>query len=363
MFCAVIAIVAATGFTGQLIARRLSGRGIPLRLVARDEAKLDRLAGEVGGGVETAVADVTRPESLSRALEGARVVINCAGPFLELGEPVIAQSVRCGAHYLDTTGEQAFIKLAFERYGREAEGRGVAIAPATAFEYALADAAAELAARELQPCDEIEVIYLVSGFSSSRGTKKSILAALAADSFLYLDGRLVPAGLGHIRREVQLPGGKAMTALSFPGGEAILVPLHVRARSVIPMMAFDRIPIALLGAGLVALRAAAKSPLGDAIAKLIDRGSFGPTAQQRSASRFTILCRAKAAEQQRQVIIEGCDPYGVTAAVAAAVAERLSRHEPASIGAVSPSMIAGPELIVESLRAEGVSWDYAGAAQ
>jgi hypothetical protein len=83
------------------------------------------------------------------------------------------------------------------------------------------------------------------------------------------------------------------------------------------MMAFGRSAL-LLGAGLVALRAVVKLPLSDAISWMIDRGSFGPTAEQRRESRFTILCRARSGSAERQVVVEGRDP-------AATVAERLSK--------------------------------------
>ncbi|MBI3949074.1 MAG: saccharopine dehydrogenase NADP-binding domain-containing protein [Acidobacteria bacterium] len=356
--CAMITILAATGYTGQLIARELQRQQLPVRLAARSAAKLKALVNDLGEQVPTLAADASRPETLPPVFEGTRVLINCAGPFIDLGEPVVAEAVRQGVHYLDTTGEQAFIKLVFDQYGEEAKRRGIVLAPATAFEYAMSDAAAEIAAKELEPCEEIAILYATPGFSASQGTKKSMLRVLSSEGYLYRDGRLVLAQPGAERRPVYLPNGKKVLAVSFPGGEVIQVPKHVQTRAVIPMMAFDTGTAALLRLGLPLLRAVMATPARHLIFRGIEAGSIGPTEAERAASRFTLLCEARRGEDRRAVIAEGADPYGLTAVLAAGIAARLLKEEPREFGAVSPAMIAGPDAILEMSRAAGVSWLY-----
>lgn len=351
-----ITVLAATGFTGQLVAREVKRLGLPLRLAARSAEKLNRLAAELGPDVETVVADVKQPETLSAIFQGTRVLINCAGPFTELGEPVVAAAVQAGVHYLDTTGEQAFIKLVFDRYGDVAKQRGIVVAPAAAFEYALSDAAATLASRELEPCDEISIVYAVSGFGATRGTKKSVLRVLTDQGYLYRDGRLIPAAPARERRSVHLPSGKRLTAVSFPGGEVIQVPRHVRTRAVVPLMAFDTATAAVLGIGLPLVCAAMKTPIRHWLLGRIEAGAAGPTDDERKGSRFTLMCEASRGEDRHAVVVQGRDPYGLTATIAVAIASHLLEHGAAQAGALSPAMIAGPELIVESTRAAGVTW-------
>jgi short subunit dehydrogenase-like uncharacterized protein len=353
-----ITVLAATGFTGRLIAQELQRQKLPTRLAARSAEKLRALVQALGSDVPTIVADVTNPASLPPVFEETRVVINCAGPFTDLGEPVVAEAVRRGVHYLDTTGEQPFIKLVFDRYGQEAKRKGLVLAPATAFEYALSDAAAALAAKDIQPCDEITVTYALSGFGTSRGTKKSILKALTHTGYLYRDDRLVAASPGAERRTVKLPSGKTVTAVSFPGGEVIQVPAHVQTRAVTPLMAMNPKTVRRLGFGLPLLRVVMASPMRHLVLRQIEGGSFGPTPEERAANRFTLVCEARRDQDRRAVIVEGRDGYGLTAVVAVAVAAYLLKGEPRATGAVAPSMIAGPELIVEATRAAGVSWLY-----
>lgn len=353
-----ITVLGATGFTGRLIARELQRQRLPMRLAGRSATKLKALIEELGQDIPTLVADISRPETVPPVFEGTRVLINCVGPFMDLGQPVVAEAVRQGVHYLDTTGEQAFIKLVFDRYGREAERRGIVLAPATAFEYALSDAAADLAARDLEPCEEVSILYVLSGFGASQGTKKSLLRVLAEVGYLYRDGRLVQAKPGAERRPVYLPRGQKVLAVSFPGGEVIMVPRHVQTRAVTPMIALGRGTTSLLRLGLPLLRAVMATPLNRVLWRSIDLGPTGPTLAERAASRFTLLVEARRGEDRRAVISKGTDPYGLTAVVAVAVAARLWTGEPQQVGAVSPAMVAGADVIINSTRAAGVTWLY-----
>ena len=70
------------------------------------------------------VASVDDHASLRALLDGADVLINCAGPFTFAGEPVVRAAVDAGVHYVDSTGEQPFIRMVFDRYGAAAEREG-----------------------------------------------------------------------------------------------------------------------------------------------------------------------------------------------------------------------------------------------
>jgi short subunit dehydrogenase-like uncharacterized protein len=170
------------------------------------------------------VLDVTDPDSVSPALSDASVVINCAGPFMDLGEPVLKEAVRRGVHYLDTTGEQPFIRMALEKYGsiagKSGEGKaGSAAIPACAFEYALGDAAAALAAHTIEPCERIELTYWIDGFGASRGTKKSVLRMMSEPGNQRRGREPVESNLAADHRKIEVPDQGALDAYSAPGGE------------------------------------------------------------------------------------------------------------------------------------------------
>lgn len=71
-----ILVTGATGFSGSRIVARLAEQGARPRAIARNrETALARLPGQ---GIEVAIADTTRPETLRPALEGVETVIHCA---------------------------------------------------------------------------------------------------------------------------------------------------------------------------------------------------------------------------------------------------------------------------------------------
>lgn len=52
-------------------------------------------------GAGPAVVDVADPASLSTALAGVDVVVNCVGPFYRFGPPTLAAAIRAGVPYGD----------------------------------------------------------------------------------------------------------------------------------------------------------------------------------------------------------------------------------------------------------------------
>ena len=354
-----ITLLGATGFTGTLIAYELKRLGCSARLAARDPAKLERLLGDLGADFETVVVDVSDPSTIPRAFEGSDVVINCAGPFTDLGVPVVAEAARRGVHYLDTTGEQDFIRRVFEEFDREARSTGAALVPACAFEYALGDAAAELAAEDLQPCDEVEIAYVIEGFGTSRGTRKSIIKAMSTEGCQYRNSSLVQSRSSEIRRKVNFPGIGRRTASSFPAGEVIMVPRHVATQNVTTLMVLP-IPAPIAAAASLILPAILpailRSPLAGPMFRAIERGSFGPSLEERQKSVFTIVATARRGRQSRTAAVIGRDPYGLTATIASHIALLLEKGNAENVGAVSPSMVAGREAIIKPASAAGVAW-------
>lgn len=73
-----VLVTGATGFVGGAVVRHLLAKGAAVRCLVRDRARAAALDG-LGSPVEIRVGDITEPASLGPALEGAALVINCAG--------------------------------------------------------------------------------------------------------------------------------------------------------------------------------------------------------------------------------------------------------------------------------------------
>src|SRR3954453_18334941 len=94
-----IVLFGATGYTGELTARELAGIGERPGVAARSEARVRALADELGG-LEWAVADVRRPETVRALVGPGDVLVSCVGPFTRWGGPAVGAAIAAGGHSL-----------------------------------------------------------------------------------------------------------------------------------------------------------------------------------------------------------------------------------------------------------------------
>ena len=228
-----IVLYGATGYTGRLVTDELARRGLDHVLSGRDPEKLARLE----GAPTRAACRSTTTRALRDLLEGAAVVINCAGPFTLAGDALVRAAIATGTHYVDSTGEQTFIRMVFDRHGGAAERAGVALVPALGFDYALGDCIARLAAAGLEPLDELVLAYAVEGFGMTRGTLRSGLEMMKGGDVVYEDEqwRRAPGGVFKASFDFPEPIGRQPMS-RYPSGEVITVPHHTRTRKVTSLL-------------------------------------------------------------------------------------------------------------------------------
>lgn len=365
-----VVVTAATGYTGGLVAEELARSELPFLLTARRPDALEERAREVGGA-PARVVDVTEPASLEACLRPGDVVVNCAGPFTELGGPVVRCCVGAGAHYLDTTGEQPFMKEVEDRWGGAARDAGVAVVNGMAFEYALGDAAGALAARGLErPLERLDVVYgwRAGAEATTPGTRASMVRVLSRRGWALEGGRWRREPVARRRCRVRMPDGARRQAMSFPAGEVVTVPRHVDVRTVRGWI--------VAGGGTVTV-AHRLSPLLPAVAgllePLLDRlarsGPAGPDEAERRRGRFDVVAAAAGdAGRRRSVAVGGRDPYGVTASLIVRAARALlaadrpdgaGRPGDAPAGVAAPSQLLDPEALLGGLDAFDVAWGEA----
>ncbi len=348
-------VLGATGFTGRLVARRLAAGTEPFVLTGRDRARLEPLAAAFDRG-SARVLDVTDRAALADALVPGDRVINCAGPFAELGEPVVRACLAAGAHYFDTTGEQPFMRRIHQRYHEEARGAGVTIVNGMAFEYALGDCAAALAARGLaRPLRSLHVTYAWRGAESSHGTRRTSLRILGRRGWSLEDGRWRRRPQGHARRTVRLESGALLHAAWFGAGEIVTVPRHVDVETVGGWMVVGR-AAALLAPVVAPVLPVLVPPLRPVLERLATRAPE-PGPDEREGSRFTIRVDAMGRGGETAAVeVRGADAYGLTAAIIVAGARRAAAAD-APGGVLAPSQLMDPGAFLASLSAYGLTFD------
>jgi short subunit dehydrogenase-like uncharacterized protein len=251
------------------------------------------------------------------------VVVSLAGPFLELGLAPVRAAVAVGAHYLDSTGEQEFVRLVHD----EIDAR-TAVLPAFGFDYVPGDLAAGLAAGQVDgPLDEVVVAYATSGIGTSRGTRETISRVMTQAQVAWEDGRRVPSRFGATTRTVRFPFGER-TVVEWSGTEPLTVPRHADVRNV---RSYVRLPglVARFG-GLGRLAA----PFVRATARI---GPAGPSEAARQKNRFAVVAEATGPGGSGRAVLTGRDVYGLTALLLVRGAQALLAGEARGAGVLAPA--------------------------
>jgi len=193
-----IVLFGATGYTGRLTAEALVRRGAKPVLAGRNADALAALCADLGGGLETAIADVAKPETVEALTRDGGVLVSTVGPFAHYGAPAIEAAIANGVTYLDSTGEPSFIRRVFEEYGPRASS---ALLTAFGYDYVPGNLAAAVALEAAgDAATRVDVGYFTTGKGGfSAGTFAS-LTTVKPEGFAFRDGAVVDQrGAQHVR--------------------------------------------------------------------------------------------------------------------------------------------------------------------
>lgn len=143
-----ISVFGCTGNAGRAVAYQTiksaakSNDGVKVALSGRNRVKVEKvwqgIKDELQGEgvqiddesmVDIVVADAADEESMLRLAKSTTILVSCAGPYGRYGEAAVKACVEGGAHYVDITGEAAFIERMIADYGSLAEERGITLCP------------------------------------------------------------------------------------------------------------------------------------------------------------------------------------------------------------------------------------------
>ncbi|MGM0556009.1 MAG: saccharopine dehydrogenase family protein [Myxococcota bacterium] len=328
-----IVLYGATGFTGNLVAEQLAAGDVSFAVAGRNQSKLEALASRLASGfgteVESCVASVDETASLDAMMAGAKVLINCAGPFSDVGKPVVQRAVANGLHYLDTTGEQHFMKWVQTRLAGDASKQDTVLMPGCAFEYVTGNCAAKVALDK--GAHHLGICYATRGMAMSHGTKMSVVRSIAAPGFSYEDGSLEHRRSAYRVYDVPFPDGRVKKGLFFPGGEPLTVPQMGHVKTVQSVLAVSE-PAAKLLNVLSPVLPTVLGALSGVIDKLIKLTSGDPHEVGARPDFLVIAFDPRNAEFFSAVA--GKDPYAVTSRIIVEAASRLARGEARGSGFV-----------------------------
>ena len=370
-----IMLIGATGFTARLVAARLaekqSPEGFRFAIAGRSIEKLEQLRQQIGDMEMGCIrADSGDLQSLEAMTAQATILINTAGPFNWYGESVVKACITTGTHYLDITGEPAFVHQVYSRYHQEAQQVGVCLVNCCGFDSIPADLATWLTARSL-PRESPKTVrtFLRTNATFSGGTWTTAIHAIYRRT-VHREERL-SSGPRHPdtpRLDLKIHFSRLVDRWAIP---MPVVDPHIVKRSArqlpddygeafaygqfFTLSSFWKVVrlIVPIAAVFILVRfAATRNWLFNRF-----RPGTGPSAETRSKSRFEVRAIGQAGKLQMETIVSGGDPgYDETAKMLTEAAftmrDRLAAHRLIS-GVRTPVEALGMDL-VDRLRKEGI---------
>ena len=339
----------ATGYTGQLIARRAAEQGIPLILAGRNAEKVAALATQLGFDYQ--VFGLEDIDEIEENIRGAGVVLHAAGPFIRTAAPMMEACLRAGVHYLDITGEIDVFEAA-AALGPRASEAGIMMMPGAGFDVVPTDCLALYLKEQLPNATYLSLAFASVGSGPSHGTAMTMLEILGGPGAVRRNGKIEAVPMGHKvmtvafsnklnRFAMAIPWGDVSTAYYSTGIPNIEVYFSVHPRTY-KRLRWQRYYNWLLRSGLV------RRFLRPRIA----RRAAGPTDEQRANGRSYVWGNVRSdTGAQCTARLSLPNGYTLTAITSLLIVQKvLSGHAPA--GFQSPAMAYGAGLILE---VEGVS--------
>lgn len=320
----VVAVIGAYGHTGRFVVAELLRRGVTPLLVGRDRRKLDALRG-MAADMPVRVASTEDPASLDRALDGAAVVVNCAGPFVATAPAVAGAALRAGIPYLDVAAEQGVTAALFDTYGDSAREAGVVLVPSLAFYGGLGDLLATAALGDWPDADEVTLAYGLDSWHPTPGTRLTG-ESNAGQHLTYTGGRLQPFSYSQDVFPWRFPEPLGIQdACAFATADQVTLPRHVRTPEVRAVMNL--------------------APLQDIRAE--DTPAPVPADDSgRSAQTFLVEAVVRHGRETRRAVAGGRDIYAVTAPLVVEAVVRIldGRCKATGVAAAGEAFGAGSFL-------------------
>jgi len=358
-----IVVFGATGYTGRKTAQALVARGERPVLAGRDAERLAALAADLGG-LETATADVARPESVHDLVGEGNVLVATVGPFVRYGRPAVEAAIARRAHYLDSTGEPPFIREVFERYGPAAERAGVGLLTALGYDWVPGNLAGALALeRAGEAAVRVDTGYFFTGRASmSGGTRASTVAIMGKPVFTWRDGRIVTERTARRLRTFRV-GDKERPAVSVGTSEQFGLPRFApRLREVNSYLGWFG-PMSRAMQGFSAFGSAARKVPGaprllDAAGARFVKGSTGGPDDDtlgQAGSHIVAVAYDGGGRELAEVHVTGVDGYTFTARFLAWAAARIAVHGLPAAGALGPVEAFGLRELEDGVAEAGMS--------
>ncbi len=356
-------VYGASGYTGKLVAESLAQRNIPFVAAGRNRERIEEgmeiVEQRLGRpfDAEIAVANNT-VEELSPLLQEIDVVINVAGPFMQIAWPVVEAALQANCHYLDTTGEQDWVLAIREKYGQIFADKGLLLNPANSYMWAAGAIAAEVVL-ETEGVDSLDLVYQIDHGLPSEASTKSFLRMVCNDQF-YLELNELKPWPHDMLAQVSLPHrGQVLHALPWGGAcEPVWYMddprvLNCKVLTAIGEHIVDGVKQAIDAFNEQArdLPQEQKEAWTNAVGSQMDTGE--PPKDELDVQRSVIVCNGQGRRVTTQFVMNLSAPYTWTGEICAEAAKRLLDGQLKKAGFQSAAKAFGHRELLEAFHPGG----------
>lgn len=335
-------IYGANGYTGRLIARQASTRGLKLMLAGRNGGALRQISDETGYPARLFSLTASPQTIAQHHLSDIDGVLNCAGPFSETAMPMAKACLYAGIHYLDITGELSVFE---ELHGlhREARKKKTVICAGVGFDVVPTDCVAATLKEKLPDANKLALAFKTKG-GISAGTAKTGVEIFRKGGKIRQMSNLVNVPLGKITRKISFHG-KEVDASCFPLADLATAYRTTNIPNIETFIPLSKDKNDKLRYLQYARYLLAFPPLENLIKNKVGQRQ-GPSPADRAQSKAEIWGEAENA-QGKKVIVEmtTADPYDVTVESALGVMEYLKEFTVTQGGYYTPAKLMGANFI------------------
>lgn len=231
-----VVVLGGCGGIGTVAVKALAALGTFDELVVAD-LRLEpaqALAASLGHpGARACVVDASSQASLREVMRGARVVLNCVGPFYRFGPPILRAAIDERVDYVDVCDDLAPTRTMLE-LSPEAERAGITALVGMGNSPGLANVFVKLCRDHL--LDEVEAVDIMHIHGGEPTEGPAVLAhrihAMLNDVPLFLDGRFVnvrqleESGRAHVV-ETEFRNVGTYPVFPYPHPETITLPKFI----------------------------------------------------------------------------------------------------------------------------------------
>ena len=237
-----VIVLGGCGAVGSVAVRTLAGSDLFSGVVIgdRDLSRAGAIVSEAGAGRVSAVQiDAEDPASLTRAIQGCDVVLNCVGPFYRSVRTIVEAVLEVGVDYVDVC-DDGDATLELLDLDARARAKGVTALIGMGSSPGATNLLAKFAATTLlDETDSIDIFHTHGGEAfEGEGVIGHRFHCMSIDIPMFLDGSLryvkffEEDGVA-LRQTFDFPViGKGIPIFPYPHPEQVTIPRHLKVRNV-----------------------------------------------------------------------------------------------------------------------------------